>query len=103
MHSVVYPGTFDPITNGHTDLIARAAKLCDRVVVAVARDTAKEPTFDTVHRVSLAQTVCADMDNVEIVAFSGLLVEYARRTQCASSCAACGPCRTSSTSSSWPA
>jgi pantetheine-phosphate adenylyltransferase len=81
MHSVVYPGTFDPITNGHADLIARAAKLCDRVVVAIAADTAKEPTFDIDDRVSLAETVCGGMDNVEIVAFSGLLVEYARRTQ----------------------
>lgn len=79
MQSVVYPGTFDPITNGHTDLIARAAKLCDRVVVAVARDTVKEPSFDTEHRVAMARTVCAEMQNVEVVAFSGLLVEQARQ------------------------
>jgi len=81
MKSVVYPGTFDPITNGHTDLIARAARLCDRVLVGVARDTAKAPTFDTDHRVALAKTVCADIENVEIVAFSGLLVEFARNIQ----------------------
>jgi pantetheine-phosphate adenylyltransferase len=81
MKSVVYPGTFDPITNGHVDLIARASRLCDRVVVAVARDTAKEPAFSIDDRVSLARTVCAGMDNVEIVPFSGLLVEYARKTR----------------------
>jgi pantetheine-phosphate adenylyltransferase len=79
MRSVVYPGTFDPITNGHADLIARASKLCDRVVVAVARDVVKQPAFDIDQRVALARTVCADMANVEVVAFSGLLVEFARQ------------------------
>jgi len=78
MHSVVYPGTFDPITNGHADLIARASKLCDRVVVAVARDVVKQPAFDIDERVALARVVCADMANVEVVDFSGLLVEFAR-------------------------
>jgi pantetheine-phosphate adenylyltransferase len=78
MHSVVYPGTFDPITNGHADLIARASKLCDRVVVAVARDVVKQPAFDIDQRVALARVVCADMANVEVVDFSGLLVEFAR-------------------------
>jgi pantetheine-phosphate adenylyltransferase len=79
MRSVVYPGTFDPITNGHADLIARASKLCDRVVVAVARDVVKQPAFDIDQRVALARTVCADMANVEVVAFSGLLVEFVRQ------------------------
>jgi pantetheine-phosphate adenylyltransferase len=79
MRSVVYPGTFDPITNGHSDLIARAAALFDRVVVAVAKDVAKQPTFDTDDRVALARAVCAGMANVEVVAFSGLLVDFARR------------------------
>ncbi|MGB5736265.1 MAG: adenylyltransferase/cytidyltransferase family protein, partial [Thiohalocapsa sp.] len=81
MRSVVYPGTFDPITNGHADLIARASILCDRVVVAVARDIVKQPTFDTDQRVALASTVCADMANVEVVAFSALLVAFARQLQ----------------------
>jgi pantetheine-phosphate adenylyltransferase len=80
MRSVVYPGTFDPITNGHSDLIARAAKLCDRVVVAVAQDTGKNTTFTAEERVALAREVCGGIDNVEVVAFSGLLVEFARRT-----------------------
>ena len=81
MRSVVYPGTFDPITNGHSDLITRAAALFDRVVVAVAKDVAKQPTFDTDDRVGLARAVCAGIDNVEVVAFSGLLVDFARRLQ----------------------
>ncbi|MGD2020360.1 MAG: pantetheine-phosphate adenylyltransferase [Thiohalocapsa sp.] len=81
MRSVVYPGTFDPITNGHTDLVARAAHLCDRVVVAVARETDKSTTFDTDERVALACEVCRGVGNVEVVAFSGLLVEFARQMQ----------------------
>jgi len=79
MRSVVYPGTFDPITNGHADLIARASELCDRVVVGVARDVVKQPAFDIDQRVALAKTVCADMANVEVVDFSGLLVDFARQ------------------------
>jgi pantetheine-phosphate adenylyltransferase len=79
MRSVVYPGTFDPITNGHSDLVSRASKLCDRVLLAVARDVAKQPTFEIEQRVALARAVCAGMDNVEVVAFSGLLVDFARR------------------------
>ncbi|MCG6942325.1 MAG: pantetheine-phosphate adenylyltransferase [Thiohalocapsa sp.] len=78
MRSVVYPGTFDPITNGHSDLVARASRLCDRVVLAVARDTGKATTFDVDQRVALAREVCAGLNNVEVIAFSGLLVEFAR-------------------------
>jgi pantetheine-phosphate adenylyltransferase, bacterial len=81
MRSVVYPGTFDPITNGHTDLVARAAHLCDRVVVAVAADTGKDTTFPIAERVALAEQVCHGLGNVEVVAFSGLLVDFARRLQ----------------------
>ena len=78
MRSVVYPGTFDPITNGHIDLIERAAKLFDRVVVAVAEDTHKAPMFDTARRVRLAQETIGQLPGVEIVPFSGLLVSFAR-------------------------
>ncbi|TVQ94877.1 MAG: pantetheine-phosphate adenylyltransferase [Chromatiaceae bacterium] len=79
MRSVAYPGTFDPITNGHLDLIHRAARLCDRVVVAVAEDTGKVPTFTIAQRVALVQAVCADLPNVEVITFSGLLVAFVRR------------------------
>jgi len=75
---VVYPGTFDPVTNGHTDLICRASRLFDRVVVAVAADTSKAPVFDLQQRVELIRRVVAHLEHVEVVAFSGLLVEFAR-------------------------
>lgn len=78
LRSVVYPGTFDPVTNGHTDLISRAARLYDRVVVAVAENTAKTPLFPAARRVALLHEVVCEYPNVEIVAFTGLLVEFAR-------------------------
>ncbi len=77
MRSVVYPGTFDPITNGHMDLIRRAATLFDRVVVAVAVDTGKDTAFDIERRVELAGQVSRDIPQVEIARFSGLLVAFA--------------------------
>ena len=78
MRSVVYPGTFDPVTRGHVDLIHRAARLFDRVVVAVASDTGKQPLFSTAERVDLVQRSMVDQPNVEVVAFKGLLVEFAQ-------------------------
>jgi pantetheine-phosphate adenylyltransferase len=75
---VVYPGTFDPITNGHVDLIHRAARLFDRVVVAVAADTGKTPLFCTEERVALVRGSLAGPVNVEIVPFEGLLVKFTR-------------------------
>jgi len=76
--SVVYPGTFDPITNGHRDLVRRAAALFDRVLVAVVVDTGKNPAFDIERRVVLARQVLGDLPQVEVVPFSGLLVTFAR-------------------------
>ncbi len=81
LRSVVYPGSFDPITNGHSDLIDRASRLFDHVVVAAARDSAKNPTFSADERVALARSVCERMNNVEVVSFSGLLVDFARSAQ----------------------
>lgn len=74
--TVVYPGTFDPITNGHTDLVYRATRLFDRVIVAVAANPAKKPTFNLHERVSMAQQVLVDFDNVEVLGFGNLLVEF---------------------------
>lgn len=74
--TVVYPGTFDPITNGHIDLVARATHLFDKVVVAVAANPTKKPTFNLDERVSLAQQVLADLPNVEVMGFNNLLVEF---------------------------
>jgi len=78
LRSVVYPGTFDPITNGHVDLIHRAARLFDRVVVAVAADTGKTPLFSTEERMALVQASINGHANVEVVSFQGLLVRFVR-------------------------
>ncbi|WP_110685964.1 pantetheine-phosphate adenylyltransferase [Salinicola aestuarinus] len=75
MHTVVYPGTFDPITNGHRDLIVRAGRLFERVVVAVAESPRKTPALGLDIRTSLAREVLADCDNVEVIGFDGLLTE----------------------------
>lgn len=74
----LYPGTFDPITNGHTDLVRRAVGLFDGVIVAVAADTSKRTLFDHDQRLELAQTVFADEPRVEVSGFSGLTIHYAR-------------------------
>ena len=73
----VYPGTFDPITNGHTDLVRRAASIFDRVVVAIAANPNKLPMFPLPQRVDMARRVLADMPNVEVTGYSGLTVEFA--------------------------
>ncbi|MBX2857058.1 MAG: pantetheine-phosphate adenylyltransferase [Cellvibrionaceae bacterium] len=70
---VVYPGTFDPITNGHIDLVTRASKLFDEVVLAVAANDRKNPLFSIEERVNLAKNVLPEFDNVEICGFDGLL------------------------------
>jgi pantetheine-phosphate adenylyltransferase len=76
--SAMYPGTFDPITLGHEDLIRRAAQLFDKVVVAVADDmSGKAPMFNTEERVALARSVLADIEGVEVTGYSGLTVDFA--------------------------
>ena len=78
--SAMYPGTFDPITLGHEDLVRRAARLFDHVVVAIARDTGgKVPMFTFGERVEMAKQALAEFKNVEIRGYSGLTVEYARK------------------------
>ena len=74
----VYPGTFDPITRGHEDLVRRAAGLFDSVVLAIAANPGKVPLFDIDERVELARAVLADIGNVQVVGYSGLTVEFAR-------------------------
>ena len=78
MTTVVYPGTFDPITNGHSDIVARAAALFDRVVVAVAENAGKAPAFDLQRRVALVREVLGHLDQVEVCSFGSLLVNLAR-------------------------
>ena len=75
----IYPGTFDPITNGHVDLIERATHLFDKVIVAVAKATSKSPVFDLDKRVALATDVLDKLDNVEVCGFDILLVEYMKQ------------------------
>ena len=77
----IYPGTFDPLTNGHSDLVIRAAKLFDEVIVAVASNPSKQPMFSLAERVELAQQVFSHVPNVTVVGFSGLLAEFARQHQ----------------------
>ena len=74
MKTVLYPGSFDPVTNGHFDVIKRAASLFDRLVVAAAVNGEKSPMFTFDERVQLLKEVCKDLPNVEIVSFQGLLV-----------------------------
>ncbi len=76
--NAIYPGTFDPMTNGHHDLVRRAATIFERVVVAVAANPNKAPMFSVAKRVDLARAVLADMPNVEVRGFTGLTVEFAR-------------------------
>ena len=74
--TVVYPGTFDPITNGHIDLVERAARLFDQVVVAIAKSQKKQPLFDLEERVALSQQSLQHLDNVKVAGFSGLLTDF---------------------------
>ena len=78
---VIYPGTFDPITNGHIDLVSRAAKMFDQVVVAIAIGHHKNPVFTLQERVALAQASLAHLPNVEFIGFDGLLVNLFREQQ----------------------
>jgi len=75
----VYPGSFDPITNGHVDIILRGARLFDRIVVSILRNAEKNPLFSAAERVAMAAAVFEAYPNVEIDAFDGLLVDYAER------------------------
>ena len=77
----VYPGTFDPITNGHSDLVARAATLFDTVIVAIAANPSKAPLFSLERRVAMASRVLQAYDNVRVQGFSDLLVSFARAQQ----------------------
>lgn len=76
---VIYPGTFDPITRGHEDLVRRASSLFDQVVVAVASSSGKEPFFTLDERVKMAHEVLMDCPNVEVMEFSGLLMEFSQQ------------------------
>jgi pantetheine-phosphate adenylyltransferase len=80
VHTVkaIYPGSFDPVTNGHLDLIARAAKMFDHLVVGILRNSAKNPLFTVEERVSMLSEGTAEFGNVSVSTFDGLLVDFAR-------------------------
>ncbi len=83
-NSVIYPGTFDPVTNGHVDLAERAARLFDRVVFAIAHSPKKTPFFTLEERISLSEEALSHLNNVSVMGFSGLLIDFARdqNTEC---------------------
>ena len=81
MRRAIYPGSFDPVTNGHLDVIERARKLFDEVIVAVAHNDEKQPLFSLKDRLNLLSETAGKIDNVRIVEFKGLLVDFARKAQ----------------------
>jgi len=76
--TAIYPGTFDPITHGHSDLVQRALRLFDRVIVAIAANPTKAPTFSLPQRIEMARAALAGKERVEVCGFDSLLVEFAR-------------------------
>ncbi len=80
-NSAIYPGTFDPITNGHIDLVLRATRLFDRVIIAVAENTSKKTVFSVEERVAMARTALAGIENVEVCSFSGLVTSFAKKSE----------------------
>lgn len=81
MKTVIYPGTFDPITNGHTDLVERACRLFDKVIVAVAASSRKGPLFSLKERVELANQALSHLNNIEVCGFDILLVNFAKQKE----------------------
>src|SRR5665213_124981 len=74
----IYPGSFDPITSGHLDVIGRGSRLCDRLIVSILKNEAKSPLFSVEERIEMMGEVLSTFDNVEVDCFDGLLVDYAK-------------------------
>ena len=98
----VYPGSFDPITNGHLDLIQRALKIFDRIIVAVATNAFKKSLFTIEERMEMIRVSLADYPTVTIDTFDGLLVNYATQQKARAILRGLGPSPISSTNFSWP-
>lgn len=81
MPKAIYPGTFDPITNGHTDLIVRATRIFDSVIVAIGANPSKNPMFSIEERIAMVTQVCEGIDSIEVMGFSGLLIDFVERQQ----------------------
>ncbi len=77
--AAMYPGTFDPVTRGHEDLLRRASRIFDRIVVAIAANPGKRPMFDLDERVALAEAVLGDIPGVEVMGYEGLTIDFARQ------------------------
>lgn len=99
---VIYPGTFDPITNGHVDLVTRASRMFDEVVVAIAIGHHKKPLFSLDERVRLAKSSLSHLHNVEFVGFDGLLVNFFVSKTLLRYYEVCVPFQILSTNFSWP-
>ena len=83
MRTAVYPGSFDPVTLGHLDIIERSSKIVDKLVVGVLQHSAKNPLFSVEERVTMLKEVTAHLSNVQVVSFDGLLVDFARQSHAA--------------------
>lgn len=81
MKTAIYPGSFDPVTLGHHDIIERSSKIFDRLIVGVLNNSAKSPLFSVEERVNMLRNVTSDLPNVEIQAFDGLLIDFVRQNQ----------------------
>jgi pantetheine-phosphate adenylyltransferase len=79
----IYPGSFDPLTFGHFDIIERARNICDKLIIAAARNISKKPLFSIEERLEMISKCCVSMDNVEIVTFDGLLADYCKKRKVA--------------------
>jgi pantetheine-phosphate adenylyltransferase len=79
--TAIYPGTFDPVTNGHVDLVRRASRLFERVVVGIAASSSKQPLFSLDERIELAKTVLAEFPQVQVMGFKSLMVDFAETVQ----------------------
>jgi pantetheine-phosphate adenylyltransferase len=79
--AAIYPGSFDPLTNGHLDVIRRAARLADHLIVAVLKNTEKQPLFAAAERMDMIRETTAEIPGIEVATFDGLLADYARQRQ----------------------
>ena len=98
----MYPGSFDPVTNGHLDIIKRSSRMFDKVIVAVLVNSAKTPLFTVEERVAMLRESCKNIPNVEIDSFNGLTVTFAKQKALPSWCAVCARSRILKMKFSWP-